>query len=360
MKAVIVFILIFKAQFSFGQFKFKIIGYNSSTILQNIISIQYKTPSNINYKAYKKDSSLIKNGYFNFLIDSQEPVLDLQITIGTRTHYMLIDSGTTNISILKSSNSIKKYHLNFSPSRSNDLYIRMNELEANERKIYKEPHSKNIKMPLNFERTNRSLELIEITKYPKEYYSLIRLYDISFHLNSLRFNEIHTAFKKLSPINQTLPLGVILNQRILNAFSLLPDKDLPFFKFTSFDGSSITNLNFLNGKVIFFFYATWCGPCKKIIPELKLFNEKHKNKIKLVLINLDDNKEDWKKLISKYQITELVNLTDNFPMLVSSNAANLLIDAVPQFLIAKDNKIVFKGFMSDFEKNEILTNLFKN
>lgn len=43
-------------------------------------------------------------------------------------------------------------------------------------------------------------------------------------------------------------------------------------------------------------------------------------------------------------------------MIESSNAANLLIDAVPQFMFSKNNKIVFKGILSDFEKNEILIN----
>lgn len=349
----------FQTYFCFGQFKFKINGTNTTSLISEKIFVKYKSPSNINYKSYKDDSCQIKNGKFTFLIDAKEPVLDFQIIIGNKIHYILIDSGITNVSIKKSIRNKKKYQLSFSPSNSNDLFVRLNELEVNERKVFKQSIEQNTSKDLNFSNIKRSAELSEIIKYPQDYYSLIRLYDISFHLNTDRFNEINSAFIKLSQKNRILPIGLLLNQRIKNAFALLPGKALPFFSFPSLDGQHITNKNFINDKVIFFFYATWCGPCKKIIPILKSMNEKFKKEIKFVMINLDENKGEWKKLISKFQIYGLTNLTDERPMLESSNAANLLIDAVPQFMFSKNNRIVFKGILSDFEKNEILINFLK-
>jgi thiol-disulfide isomerase/thioredoxin len=356
MKFKMLIVFMFQTYFGFGQFKFQINGTNSTLIISQKIFVKYKSPSDINYKSYKDDSCQIKNGKFTFLYDAKEPVLDFQFIIGNRIHYILIDSGITNVSIKKSTRNKKNYQLIFSPSKSNDLFVRMNELEVNERKGFKISSEQNTSKVLNFSNIKRRAELSEIIKYPQDYYSLIRLYDISFHLNTARFNEINSAFIKLSQKNRILPIGLLLNQRIKNAFALLPDKDLPFFSFSSLDGQHITNKNFINDKVIFFFYATWCGPCKKIIPILKSMNEKFNKEIKFVMINLDENKGEWKKIISKFQINGLMNLTDESPMIESSNAANLLIDAVPQFMFSKNNKIVFKGILSDFEKNEILIN----
>lgn len=356
MKLVILTLLFFTPFLSFAQFKFQILGNNNTSLLSKKIFVKYKLPSSINYKSYIEDSCQLKNGKFLFSIDAKEPVLDFQLIIGKKIHYMLIDSGITNISIKKSTLDTKNYQLIISPSKSNDLFERMNELESNERKNFKKSNELNSTIALNFSKIKRTAELKEIIKNPQEYYSLIRLYDISFHLNTSRFTEIYSAFVKLSSLNRNLPLGILLNQRIKNAFALLPNNNLPYFNFTTLDGRNITNKNFLNDKVIFFFYATWCGPCKKIIPTIKAMNDKFSKEIKFVMINLDDNKTDWGNLISKFQINKLINLTDSFPMLESPNSNNLLIDAVPQFLFAKNNKIIFKGFLPDFEKSDILMN----
>ncbi|NGX56548.1 MAG: Glucosaminate ammonia-lyase [Candidatus Anoxychlamydiales bacterium] len=54
-----------------------------------------------------------------------------------------------------------------------------------------------------------------------------------------------------------------------------------------------------NTPIIVDFYATWCGPCKRISPYLSSFSKSVDKKVKVLKVNVDKNKE----LASKYNIT---------------------------------------------------------
>ena len=39
------------------------------------------------------------------------------------------------------------------------------------------------------------------------------------------------------------------------------------------------------------FFAEWCGPCKSMGPELKKFAEQHKEKVRILKVDIDKNRE---------------------------------------------------------------------
>lgn len=56
-----------------------------------------------------------------------------------------------------------------------------------------------------------------------------------------------------------------------------------------------------NKLIIFDFFAEWCGPCKKLKPELEALEAAHKGQVKVVRIDVDKNKT----LARELQITEI-------------------------------------------------------
>ena len=87
---------------------------------------------------------------------------------------------------------------------------------------------------------------------------------------------------------QAIKVGVEAPELIL---PMPNDKDLP--------------LSALRGKVVLIdFWASWCGPCRKELPNVKRCYEKYKNKgFEILGVSLDKNRDEWIEAISKEGLT---------------------------------------------------------
>ena len=56
--------------------------------------------------------------------------------------------------------------------------------------------------------------------------------------------------------------------------------------------------------VIVDFYASWCGPCKMMAPVLESIKNKYEGSIKIIKIDIDENRE----IASKYSIMSVPTL----------------------------------------------------
>ena len=75
--------------------------------------------------------------------------------------------------------------------------------------------------------------------------------------------------------------------------SVAPDITLPNAKGVS------TSLSSLKGKVVLIdFWASWCGPCRRSMPDLRALYKKYKDKgFEIYGISLDDNPVNWKRAV---------------------------------------------------------------
>jgi thiol-disulfide isomerase/thioredoxin len=126
------------------------------------------------------------------------------------------------------------------------------------------------------------------------------------------------------------------NQAVIR-FVRNPDP-APEFKLSALDGKPLT-LAALQGKVIFLnFWATWCGPCRAEIPDLIDLQNRYKDRLQIIGLNVDDEEADIQKYVEEMGI--------NYPVAMTSNDLRIQYGGIPalptSFVLDTEGRVVQK------------------
>jgi thioredoxin 1 len=81
------------------------------------------------------------------------------------------------------------------------------------------------------------------------------------------------------------------------------------------------------------FWAPWCGPCRSIAPMLAELSDEYEGRLKIVKINIDDNKDQ----AMRYNVRGIPNLI----LFKDGDSVEQIVGAVAkQELVAAINKLV--------------------
>ena len=115
--------------------------------------------------------------------------------------------------------------------------------------------------------------------------------------------ELEAKYEKLSDRVKQSTLGDKIKKTLSTLRAVGMGQAAPDFTLQTPEGNDLS-LSSLRGKcVLVDFWASWCGPCIKELPNIKKVYEKYHDKgFEIISISLDDKKANWVKAIEKHQI----------------------------------------------------------
>ena len=127
------------------------------------------------------------------------------------------------------------------------------------------------------------------------------------------------------------------------------------------DGTEL-KLSELVGKtdyVLLDFWATWCGPCCRLLPNLKrLYDSLPEGRLEVLGVNCDDNKDAWREKIEAEQLSWRHITTGESKQNDAYEAYG--IDGIPTtILIDREGKIVHRSYGEEEAIRNIVSE-FKN
>ena len=158
-------------------------------------------------------------------------------------------------------------------------------------------------------------------------------------------SAIELLCKNLSNEQRQSALGELMSIRCEIAKSncgIAGSKALDF-TLTSVDDKAITLSEcYAKSFVLLDFWASWCGPCIREIPELQKLHSQHKDRLQIISISVDESNAQWQDAIAKHELSQwhqlIANNNEEYYFAEQANTALAYgVEQIPCFILIDTN-----------------------
>ncbi|RPD44485.1 TlpA disulfide reductase family protein [Paracnuella aquatica] len=309
-----------------------------------------------------KDTSYLKDGYFNFKGEICEPSFAHFIGSNRPGNYadFFLEVGEQQVLIEENKFSDLKFEGSNTQKENDVLNMELRELDQLAELIAEE-HKKlkgNAADSLDTNKQNKMHELEKklvavgtkkkqlrmefIKRHPDSYVSPTELLTI---MNSIYTNEAITLYSTLTDKIKKSRAGKLCAIEIANRQKLLAGNPFPDFTTIDIEGKNFSLTNQKGKYVLVDFWASWCLPCRKAVPQLKEIHARYAERgFNIIGISTDKDKNQWLNAVKADQVGAWINIhaADSLRELFTA------VQVLPtQFLLDPYGKIIW----SSLEKN---------
>ena len=184
-----------------------------------------------------------------------------------------------------------------------------------------------------------------VTNYPDSY--AVALIINNFVAKDRELPEVEKMYEGLTSRIKNAYLGQKLKTTIDNRKKTAIGGVAPDFTLPNPDGKNISLVDYRGKYVLLDFWASWCGPCLREVPNVKkVYDEYHPKGFEILSISLDDKKENWVNAIDKHELNwDHVSSLQGWQCPVAKLYS---VSGVPaMFLLDKEGKILASGLRGE-------------
>lgn len=123
-------------------------------------------------------------------------------------------------------------------------------------------------------------------------------------------NVLHSIADKYEGTTCQTDEMTTLERRLAFLKYQVPGASIPDFTMTDINGDEVSLSQVQKEKTILIFWASWCPHCKVLLPEIRSWHQKNKDKYEVISVSIDTSKEEWENAVSEMGLQSWYNLSD--------------------------------------------------
>lgn len=182
-----------------------------------------------------------------------------------------------------------------------------------------------------------NVEIMEVVKAnPDSYVSALIVANDMYGVDA---EELQANFNLLGENAKASTYGQKISERLAKLDAVAIGKTAPDFTLNTPDGTPLA-MSDIKGKVkIIDFWASWCGPCRKLNPDVvKLYNKYHGKGLEILGVSLDRDKDKWVEAIQEDNLTW--NHVSDLQYWNSAAAQLYAVNSIPHLVLLDENNTI--------------------
>lgn len=202
----------------------------------------------------------------------------------------------------------------------------------------------------DFEKLMEKAQTEEFELFKANNDTYVAAYIVASNMMQMSENALQERYNLLGDNARATASGRAIANQLDRYASLREGAIAPNFEILDLEGDTL-NMHDLKRKVkILDFWASWCGPCMKEMPNLiKLYKQYQTRGMEIISISIDDREDLWRKTVAQEGMT-WKNVWDASKIVAQAYC----LKSIPAiFILDEQNRIVAKGLRGSELKKKI-------